>query len=497
MVYGALVMICLGGVVWSLAYAFEGVLPIHWSSNEPVLEFPIDLLFYNFLMPLAVKFFKPADGLHAMYSWWFKRCARLLRLTWFLFDERRLDEEGHYVRKAWRNLFRRTSVEVKHSVDIGHAITDHAGHDAVGFFKDGRYVRAPGSDQVRLPKGSKVFIEVTEENESIDGVRDRDEGPHGRKSELFKLVYVPPYFRARISIFIVLIWLFAAVTGVSITIVPLVFGRFIFAKLIPTHIQKNDIYAFSIGTYILGSTLYCILHLKDGFDLLRSYLTFDSNTPNRAFETAISVAYQAVSLLYFYAAVGIVIPTIFAFGIEFYFIVPLHTYFCGTEYHTVHFVQSWTLGLLYVKLSTRFIAWYADSRPAEALRAVTRQGYLNPDIRIATRCFIFPAALFLSLALALPIVLARFAMYMEIFGQWQKTSEIMIHRYAYPVVFSMMVNGWAVWRCWGMLKGWRVRIRDEVYLIGERLHNFGDVGRNGKSAVGGVIGVPGSSRIET
>src|SRR5882757_4757599 len=63
LVYGALVVICLGGVVWGLSFAFKGVLPIHWSSNEPVLEFPIDLLFYNFLMPLAVRFFKPSDGL--------------------------------------------------------------------------------------------------------------------------------------------------------------------------------------------------------------------------------------------------------------------------------------------------------------------------------------------------------------------------------------------------------------------------------------------------
>ena len=106
LVYGGLVVICLGGVVWGLAYAFNGVLPIHWSSNEPVLEFPIDLLFYNFLMPLAVKFFKPSDGLHAMYSWWFRRCARMLRLTWFMFDERKLDEEGYNVRRAWTDIFK-------------------------------------------------------------------------------------------------------------------------------------------------------------------------------------------------------------------------------------------------------------------------------------------------------------------------------------------------------------------------------------------------------
>ena len=93
LVYGALVIVCLGGVVWGMYYAFDGIFPIHWSSNEPVLEFPVDLLFYNFFMPLAVRFFKPSDGLHAMYNWWFRKCARALRLTWFLFGERKKDEE--------------------------------------------------------------------------------------------------------------------------------------------------------------------------------------------------------------------------------------------------------------------------------------------------------------------------------------------------------------------------------------------------------------------
>ena len=69
LVYGGLVIVCLGGVVWGIRFAFSNVLPIHYSSNEPVLEFPVDLLFYNFLMPLAVKILKPSHALHAMYTW--------------------------------------------------------------------------------------------------------------------------------------------------------------------------------------------------------------------------------------------------------------------------------------------------------------------------------------------------------------------------------------------------------------------------------------------
>jgi len=531
MVYGALVVLCLGGVVWTLAYTLTSVLPIHWSSNEPVLEFPIDLLFYNFFMPLAVKFFKPSDGLHMMYTWWFRRCARSLRLTWFLFDERKVDEEGHHERKTWLDILKGAQGDpenpVKNTVIVnGRSLTKEERvryevgvlerlekdkavsepndsvtsslHDETPvvpepraqFVRDGRYVRTPASDQVRLPKDRKAFLEVNEVNQRVDGQPDRDDGLHGAKSDMFKMVYLPPNFRIRVFFFIVSIWLFAAVTGVSFTVIPLVLGRKIFARVIPAHVQKNDVYAFSIGIYILGSLIYCLLHLRGWVSYLRNSLKFDTETPAKVFRKIAAVGLWLGRLTYAYAAFGLVLPTLFAMAIEFYLIIPLHTYFAPNETHVVHFVQSWTLGLLYVKLSSRFILWHAESRPAEALRAVTRNGYMDPDVRVATRCFIFPATVVLSTALIIPFILAAMANRWEVFGAGE-IQQALVFRYAYPLCLSVMVNACATWVMIGMLKGWRMRIRDEVYLIGERLHNFGD---RSKSGAGNLI--PSSSRIE-
>lgn len=49
--------------------------------------------------------------------------------------------------------------------------------------------------------------------------------------------------------------------------------------------------------------------------------------------------------------------------------------------------------------------------------------------------------------------------------------------------------GFAAYAIGVAFRGWRQRIRDEVYLIGERLHNFGErkVVRVGRG-VGGVNG---------
>jgi E3 ubiquitin-protein ligase MARCH6 len=368
LVYGGLVVICLGGVVWGLSFAFKSVLPIHWSSNEPVLEFPIDLLFYNFLMPLAVKFFKPSDGLYTMYSWWFRQCARMLRLTWFMFDERKEDEEGYTVRRSWMDIFRGMKGErnIK-AEDPSQPFVEDPALNAY-FRQDGRYVRAPASDQVRIPKGTRIFLEVDETNNRMDGKWDRPDGVHGKNSELYKQVYIPPWFRLRICLFIVFIWLFAALTGVSITIVPLVFGRQVFAKLIPAHVRKNDVYAFSIGTYILGSALYAIVHVGKFVSYLRSALAINAETPKNVMRQVAAATSLVARIAWTYTAFLFILPTLFAFLIEFYFIVPLHTYFAFEERHVIHFVQSWTLGLLYVKpnpyvlslvmaTSTRTHAW--------------------------------------------------------------------------------------------------------------------------------------------
>ncbi|CBX96069.1 hypothetical protein LEMA_P032210.1 [Plenodomus lingam JN3] len=171
LVYGALVIVCLGGVIWTLSRATTDVLPIRWQTEAPSLEFPLDLLFYNFLTPVIVKFYKPSEGFHTVYRWWFKTCASFLRLSNFLFGDKAEDQEGD----------------------------------------DGRYVRAPASDQARIPKGQAVFVEVDKDNVRKDG--QNEEGIHN--TDLVTVVFIPPWFRLRILAFVVTIWLFMGFSGLK------------------------------------------------------------------------------------------------------------------------------------------------------------------------------------------------------------------------------------------------------------------------------------------
>lgn len=259
LIYGFLVLVCLGGVVWFLYHQFEGLLPIHWSSNEPVLEFPVDLLFYNFFMPVAVQFFKPSEGLQKMYSWWFKKCARALRLTSFMFGDRHEDEEGQTVRRTWHaKLLFKTGDPSRPVLSEDERCAIETTEQETYFLRDGRFVRAPASDSVRRAKGQPVFIPVTEDNKRLDDLPDPEDGETGPNSTNFKLVYIPPHFKLRIFLMVLSIWFFAAVTGVGVTIGPLLLGRTLLRTLVPRNLRMNDIYAFSIGIYIVGAIVYTI-----------------------------------------------------------------------------------------------------------------------------------------------------------------------------------------------------------------------------------------------
>lgn len=535
LIYGALVVVCLGGVVWGLALALPNVLPIHYSSNEPVLEFPIDLLFYNFLMPLAVKFFRPSDGLHAMYTWWFRTCARGLRLTWFLFGERRVDEEGRLVLAPdsehsglpwWRKLF--LEVDENGNVvpktwsdafDGGHARpTPHIPRDemrALTFKKmrlvdsgqlveDGRFVRSPASDQVKIPKGQPVFLAVTEQNVRPDGSEDGDI----YASDKYQCVYVPPLFHVRVSLFIASIWLFAAVTGVGFTIIPLVFGRRMFRGLLPDHILTNDIYAFSIGVYILGSISYLAFHLRR--ILSDTYAWLSSGIASMLDQDAIQriklLVKQAVRIAYTYVFLLVVFPVLTTLLMELYVLIPLHTYMYSLSGfasvtpeetlptrlddlrggHTIRVIQAWTLGILYLKLGTRALV-HRGGRPAQAVRAVLRGGWANPDVGVLTRAFVVPGlAAGLVLVLAPPLV-ARVALDYGLISAFfggiaeaaakaelqAREARVLVFRMAYPFAALFLVAFLVTRRVMRVFDGWKVRIRDEAYLIGERLHNFG------------------------
>jgi E3 ubiquitin-protein ligase MARCH6 len=483
LVYGGLVILCLGGIVWVVSRV-EGIFPIHWTSNEPILEFPIDLLFYNFLLPILIRSVEPSKKLNAMYEWWFRKCARWLRLSNFLFHEQHDDEQGQHVRGIWPAIFQRKKI-------VDKTAKEDDGEIETSFIRDGTFVRAPGSDSVRIPKGGRVFLEVDDENNGSNGQNDGQNGEievlHGNRHDNFVKVYIPPMFRARIAAFVALVWLFAAVSGIVFTIAPLSLGRRCILLITQGSRPPNDLYAFSVGLYLCGSVAYAFSYYEICREWMLQKIDHYFNDTKHVFPRLWSSFVYFGGLAYMGITFGFVLPFLFSTLVELYFVAPLHTYLTSTytprapTYNysalppTIHVIQTWTLGLVYLRVVVRLVTNQPDpqTRAATAIQSILRQGFWRPDIRLATRAFVLPSLVVTSMLLVTPLGLGWIINAM--LGQPETHAKV--YRYAYPGILGVAL----ALHCALLLKRqvgvWRTRIRDEVYLIGERLHNFGEAQR--------------------
>lgn len=494
--YGAVIIVWLGVAVWGLLRSLPDILPIHYSSSEPAFDFTLVLLFCVHIMPLAVKFSRPGDRLYAMFTWWLRRCARTLRITSFLFGERRIDEEGQLMLTAdspdremppWRQWFLEVNasgrVGARSWRDIlggGTSQPDPASKSSLvrtgQLVLAGRFVRTPASNQVKTPKGSNVFLEVTENNTRRDGVPDTDI----YSTNQYQFVYIPPYFRVRIYLFILFILVFVAVTSVASTITPLVFGRWIFRCLLG-YTGTNDIYTFSIGIHVLGIAAYAVFCAQSIYEA------------HDAGQRVTDVLTRSARIAYTYLFVLVAFPLLVGLLIELYLIrltvlitgdggkaLAYSTPQASNPVDTIYcVVQLWTIGLLF---STLVNAGPKGGRVSKALRGVFRRGWSDPDASIFTRAFVAPSLVAWLTAVTTPGLLASAlvaggvieALVGRVHDQAQyEAYVVLVHWASFPVTALVICCAAALWGIVGVLRSWQVRVRDEVYPTRVRLHNLG------------------------
>jgi E3 ubiquitin-protein ligase MARCH6 len=235
----------------------------------------------------------------------------------------------------------------------------------------------------------------------------------------------------------------------------------------------NDIHAFSLGVYSLGSVVYSMYQAYKFIGSLHRPIPSPLTTMYTVAATTSHISLRVIRFIYVWGGLTLVIPFLFAVLIELYFLMPLHAYLGPSEPHVVHIIQDWTLGFFYARLAAHIIFSDRTSRPARAFAAIISDGYLNPNARIATRCFLLPAVTLFITAIVVPSAFAL-SMNKTLYSSTGQEIKSQVWRYSYPAVGLAVAAFWAGKEGVGVLRRWRMVVRDEVYLIGERLHNFGD-----------------------
>lgn len=488
--YVGLIVVCIGGIMWSVAYMFKGVFPLHLSMDEPLSQYPIDLLVYILVMPALVSRLRMSDFLTDLYEFWFRRVARQLRLTQFLVGIKAEDEEGHYVYSSWLNyILRRPEKEPTpklktcqhhhHRRHYRHHHHHHHQHTSSSsstrikrdrsykFVRDGKYVRAPATDQVRVPKGTPVFLEVDRRGRRIDGRPFLRTDFHS--SSHYSKYHLPPRFKLRIFLFTFLVWMFAAVTGVMATVLPLLVGRRVLAATKNAGFGPvNDISSFNIGMFIVGGAFLVFLDVMlwidhDGLD----WRTLSRNGPPFVYELTKVI----LRLSWLAATCGVLLPLLVTSLLQLYIMIPLNTYFTGSTHYSVHLVHDWALGLLLLRIAIAFSLRHAPrSKLSNILRALIRDNPIRPDTKLAMRAFVLPALLLFPFAIALP-TLSGYIWNLIFFSPQQVHARTLVYRYSYPATIVALTHITVMFGLGKKISFLKTKLRNDFYQIGEQLRN--------------------------
>ncbi|KAG2291735.1 hypothetical protein Bca52824_038404 [Brassica carinata] len=276
-------------------------------------------------------------------------------------------------------------------------------------------------------------------------------------------------FVLRIVLLLLAAWITLLLFNTTLIVVPVSVGRALF-NAIPTlpitHgiIKYNDLYAYVIGTYAFWTTIsgamYTIEHVKS------------KRTSRKEIWKWCEIVFKSSVLLAIWV---FVIPVLIGLVFELLVIVPMRVPVDESPVFLLY--QDWPLGLIVLKIwstlvSTLFFfiillddSWKAKFERVEGDRFSRLQGLW------VFREILFPIVMKLLTALCVPYVLARGVFPML---GYPLVVNSAVYRYAWIGCLSVSLVCFCANRCHVWFRNLHNSIRDDRYLIGRRLHNFGE-----------------------
>jgi E3 ubiquitin-protein ligase MARCH6 len=285
-------------------------------------------------------------------------------------------------------------------------------------------------------------------------------------------------------------WITLLAVNSAMVLVPVTLGRGIFSLFSQLPIARgakcNDLYAFNIGCYVLWATAAAVRYV---IDYLRTHNVHVLLM--QVLKWSAIVAKSVVLLALWIVVIPVVVGLLF----ELLVVVPLRVPI--DESPVFIFYQDWALGLVFLKIWTRLVMLgqitpLADERWRIRFEQVRTDGFANLRGFWVLKEIIAPILIRLLVALCVP----------HIFARWIFPSL------GYSLIVNSAVNRFAWLGCLGIAVIWygvkRLRqwlldlhnsIRDDRYLVGRRLHNFGERKRSGPPATPKIESFPVATRF--
>ncbi|KAJ8763579.1 hypothetical protein K2173_002462 [Erythroxylum novogranatense] len=431
-VYGSLIVMLVFLPVKLAMRMAPLIFPLDISVSDPFTEIPADMLLFQICIPFAIEHFKLRTTIKSLLRYWFTAVGWGLGLTDFLLP-RPEDNGGQDIANGEQARQDRPPA------------VQHGGQDR---------------ELVALATGDNPNIDfLTAGGSNAAEEYDTDEQ---LDSDRYSFVL-------RIVLLLIIAWMTLLVFNSALIVVPISLGRALFngIPLLPiTHgVKCNDLYAFIIGSYVIWTALagarYSIEHIRTK----RAAVLFAQ------IWKWCGIVLKSSALLSIWI---FVIPVLIGLLFELLVIVPMRVPVDESPVFLLY--QDWALGFIFLKIWTRLAMLdhmmpLVDESWRIKFERVREDGFSRLQGLWVLREIVFPIIVKLLTALCVPYVLARGVF--PVFG-YPLVVNSAVYRFAWLgcLCFSMVCFCAKRFHVW--FTNLHNSIRDDRYLIGRRLHNFGE-----------------------
>ncbi|XP_039063056.1 probable E3 ubiquitin ligase SUD1 [Hibiscus syriacus] len=439
-VYGSLIVMLVFLPVKFAMRMTPSIFPLDISVSDPFTEIPADMLLFQICIPFAVEHFKLRTTIKSLLRHWFTAVGWALGLTDFLLP--RPEENGA-----------QEIVNVEQGQQDRLQIVQGAQEQAMVAF-------AADDDPNRgLASGNSNAVEEFDGDEQTD-------------SDKYSFVL-------RIVLLLVIAWITLLVFNSALIVVPISLGRALFnaIPLLPiTHgIKCNDLYAFVIGSYFIWTVLagarYSIEHIRTK----RASVLL-----GQIWKWGVIVIKSSLLLSIWIFIIPVLIGLLF----ELLVIVPMRVPVDESPVFLLY--QDWALGLIFLKIWTRLVMLdhmmpLVDDSWRVKFERVREDGFSRLQGLWVLREIVFPIIMKLLTALCLPYVLARGVF--PVLG-YPLVVNSAVYRFAWLGCLCLSFLCFCAKRFHVWFTNLHNSIRDDRYLIGRQLHNFGEDSEQKQSETG-------------